>query len=84
MWSEHDCSVADIEERRQDTLRDFLRDYDHADVIAALGRSDLLEAIGLEDILAYVQAVGFGPVGPHRALVRSRVGSLAAAFEYGG
>jgi hypothetical protein len=73
-------TVERIEEERSTTLRDFLRDYDHADVIAALGQSDLLEAMGVEDILAYIQAVAFGPPSASRRFVRERVRALGSSL----
>jgi hypothetical protein len=47
-------SVADIEQERTERLRDVLRDYNHADVIAALGAGDLLEAISAHEIMDYI------------------------------
>jgi predicted RNA polymerase sigma factor len=65
----------------REVLRELLMEYDRADVIAALGRSDLLEAIGLEAILAYVQAVAFGPQSADRRFVRNRVRALSSGLE---
>jgi hypothetical protein len=61
-----------------EALRDFLRDYDLPKIIAVLGRSDVLEVIGVERVLEYVQAVGSNPISsPDRRFCRDRVKELA-------
>jgi hypothetical protein len=83
MWDSSNCSVADITDRRMDTLRDTLRDYNHAEVIAALGTSDLLEAIGVDRMLDYCEAVALGPVSPDRQFVRARCVAIANRIDGG-
>jgi hypothetical protein len=67
--------------RDLEALRDSLRDYNHADVIWALGLGDLLESIGCDELMDYIQSVGFGPATAERRKVRQRVVALAASFE---
>jgi hypothetical protein len=74
-------TVRAVETARGEHLRGFLRDYNHADVIAALGEGDLLESIGIEQILDYVQSVGYGPASPERRFCRQRVIELGNGFE---
>jgi hypothetical protein len=74
-------NTAREKEQRLINLRELLRDYNHADVIAALGMSDLLEIIGVTAQLDYIQTVGYGPKTPERQFVRERVIALANGFE---
>jgi hypothetical protein len=68
---------------RLEALRALLRDYNHADVIEVLGPSDLLEAMGVDAQLSYLEAVALGPVTPDRRFVRTRLGAIISKIEYG-
>jgi hypothetical protein len=62
-------------------IRATLRQFDLSDIITILGESDVLEVIGVERCLEFVQAVGFGPAGEDKRRCRERVAELAYAFE---
>jgi hypothetical protein len=62
-------------------LREQLRDWDLKDIITVLGEGDVLEVIGVERQLEYIQSVGFGSVGEGKRLVRERVAELAYSFK---
>lgn len=62
-------------------LREQLRDWNLIDIITVCGESDLLEVMGVERCLDYIQCIGFGPVGEDKRVVRERVAELAYAFD---
>jgi hypothetical protein len=67
--------------KRTGTLKERLMDYDIADIVTAVGTSDILEVIGAERCLEFVQAVAFGPASESRRLVRNRVRALSSGLE---
>jgi hypothetical protein len=77
-------AVDDRDDQLDLAKQKFLRDRKMAYVqgmVTVLGESDVLECIGIKRTLEYVQAIGFGPVGPDRRFCRERVAGLAYSFE---
>jgi hypothetical protein len=78
--SKRETQLNDLKTIGNAQLRVILRAFDLSQVIAVLGKRDVLECIGVKRCLDYIQHVGFGPVGTDRGYCRARVGVLASSF----
>lgn len=69
-----------LHDRKMAYIRSVCLEFDLSDIITVLGESDVLEVIGIQRCLEFVQAVGLGPAGEDKRFCRERVAELAYCF----